>query len=96
VYDSYRRFIQMFSDVVMEVSKKEFEEIIDEMKEARGITHDTEFTAADMKDMVAQFKAYYKKQKGTEFPSDPKNQMKESIKRIPLLGQPAPRTPTAA
>ena len=64
VYDSYRRFIQMFSDVVMELSKKDFEKIIDEMKEARGIKLDTEFTADDMKEMAEKFKAYYKEQKG--------------------------------
>ncbi|HZK39048.1 MAG TPA: pyruvate, phosphate dikinase [Clostridia bacterium] len=82
VYDSYRRFIQMFSDVVMELNKKEFEVIIDEMKHARGITEDSEFTAADMKEMVALFKAYYKKSHGTDFPNDPKEQMMESIKAV--------------
>ncbi|HJD22663.1 MAG TPA: pyruvate, phosphate dikinase, partial [Firmicutes bacterium] len=66
-YDSYRRFIQMFSDVVMELSKKDFEKIIDEMKEARGIKLDTEFNADDMKEMAEKFKAYYKEQKGEEF-----------------------------
>ena len=82
VYDSYRRFIQMFSDVVMELSKKDFEVIIDEMKEARGIKQDIEFSAADMKEMVVQFKAFYKKRKGTDFPSDPKDQMMESVKAV--------------
>jgi len=82
VYDSYRRFIQMFSDVVMELSKKEFEVIIDEMKEERGIKQDTEFTAADMKEMVAKFKAFYKKNKNVDFPSDPKAQMMESVKAV--------------
>jgi len=81
-YDSYRRFIQMFSDVVMELSKKEFEKIIDEMKEERGIQLDTDFTAEDMKEMAARFKAFYKANKGTEFPSDPKTQMMESIKAV--------------
>ena len=81
-YDSYRRFIQMFSDVVMELSKKEFEKIIDEMKEERGIQQDTDFTAEDMKEMAAKFKAFYKANKGTDFPSDPKIQMMESIKAV--------------
>ena len=70
-YDSYRRFVQMFSDVVMELSKKDFEKIIDEMKEEKGIKLDTEFDADDMKKMAARFKAYYKEQKGEDFPSDP-------------------------
>ena len=81
-YDSYRRFIQMFSDVVMELSKKDFEKIIDEMKEARGIKLDTEFTAEDMKEMAEKFKAYYKAQKGTDFPTDPKVQMMEAVKAV--------------
>jgi len=81
-YDSYRRFIQMFSDVVMELPKKEFETIIDEMKEARGIKQDTEFTADDMKEMVARFKAFYKEQKGEDFPSDPKQQLMEAVKAV--------------
>jgi pyruvate,orthophosphate dikinase len=81
-YDSYRRFIQMFSDVVMELPKKEFETIIDEMKEARGIKQDTEFTADNMKEMVARFKAFYKEQKGEDFPSDPKQQLMEAVKAV--------------
>ena len=81
-YDSYRRFVQMFSDVVMELSKKDFEKIIDEMKEAKGITLDTEFDADDMKAMTARFKAYYKEQKGEDFPSDPKVQMMEAVKAV--------------
>ncbi|MDD4412988.1 MAG: pyruvate, phosphate dikinase [Oscillospiraceae bacterium] len=81
-YDSYRRFVQMFSDVVMELSKKEFEKIIDEMKEARGIQLDTDFTADDMKEMTAKFKAFYKEQKGVEFPSEPKVQLMEAIKAV--------------
>ena len=81
-YDSYRRFIQMFSDVVMELSKKDFEKIIDEMKEARGIKLDTEFTADDMKEMAEKFKAYYKEQKGEEFPADPKVQLMEAVKAV--------------
>ena len=81
-YDSYRRFVQMFSDVVMELSKKDFEKIIDEMKEARGIKMDTEFTTEDMKEMTAKFKAYYKAQKGEDFPSDPKVQLMEAVKAV--------------
>ncbi len=81
-YDSYRRFVQMFSDVVMELSKKDFEKIIDEMKEAKGIKLDTEFDAEDMKAMTARFKAYYKEQKGEDFPSDPKVQMMEAVKAV--------------
>ena len=82
VYDSYRRFIQMFSDVVMEISKKKFEVIIDEMKEKRGVTEDIQLNADDMKEMVAEFKAYYKEQKGEDFPTDPRMQMMESIKAV--------------
>ncbi len=81
-YDSYRRFIQMFSDVVMELSKKRFEEIIDEMKEERGITFDTEFSTEDLKEMVEKFKAFYKSENGEDFPQDPKVQMIESIKAV--------------
>ncbi|MEG1880266.1 MAG: PEP/pyruvate-binding domain-containing protein, partial [Oscillospiraceae bacterium] len=81
-YDSYRRFIQMFSDVVMELSKKKFEEIIDAMKNERGIKLDTEFTIDDLKEMVVKFKAFYKKEKGVDFPQDPKEQMLESIKAV--------------
>ncbi len=81
-YDSYRRFIQMFSDVVMELSKKDFEKIIDEMKEEKGIQLDTEFDADDMKRMASRFKAYYKEQKGEDFPSDPKVQLMEAVKAV--------------
>ena len=81
-YDSYRRFVQMFSDVVMELPKSNFEKIIDEMKEARGIKLDTEFNADDMKEMAAKFKAYYKQEKGEEFPSDPKVQLMEAVKAV--------------
>ncbi len=81
-YDSYRRFIQMFSDVVMEISKKKFEEIIDEMKEEKGIKLDTEFTAEDLKEMIARYKAFYKSIKGTDFPQDPKDQLVESVKAV--------------
>ncbi|MDR1464813.1 MAG: pyruvate, phosphate dikinase [Oscillospiraceae bacterium] len=82
VYDSYRRFIQMFSDVVMELSKKRFEEIIDELKDKRGVKDDIELTAADMKELVALFKAFYQKEKGVEFPADPKVQLMEAVKAV--------------
>ena len=81
-YDSYRRFIQMFSDVVMELSKKRFEEIIDEMKEERGIKLDTEFTTEDLKEMVVKFKEFYKNEKGEDFPQEPKAQMMEAVKAV--------------
>ena len=81
-YDSYRRFIQMFSDVVMELPKKEFEKIIDEMKEAKGITLDTEFTAEDLQEMIKRFKDFYKQNKGTDFPSEPKDQLIEAVKAV--------------
>ncbi len=81
-YDSYRRFIQMFSDVVMELSKKDFEKIIDEMKEEKGIQLDTEFDADDMKRMASRFKDYYKEQKGEDFPPDPKVQLMEAVKAV--------------
>ncbi len=81
-YDSYRRFIQMFSDVVMELPKHNFEVIIDEMKAERGIKLDTEFTADDLKEMIKKFKAYYVEQKGEEFPSDPKVQLIEAVKAV--------------
>ncbi len=81
-YDSYRRFIQMFSDVVMELPKHNFEEIIDEMKHDRGIKQDTDFTADDLKVMVARFKKYYKDNKHEEFPSDPRIQLIEAIKAV--------------
>ena len=75
VYDSYRRFIQMFSDVVMEVGKKYFEKLIDEMKARKGVEFDVELTAADLKELAGEFKAEYKKQLGQDFPSDPKVQL---------------------
>ena len=74
-YDCYRRFIQMFSDVVMEVGKKYFEKLIDEMKTRKGVHQDTELTAEDLKELAEQFKAEYKKQLGQDFPSDPKEQL---------------------
>ena len=81
-YDSYRRFIQMFSDVVMELSKKDFEGIIDEMKAKKGVKLDTELDAADMKELVRLFKAYYKSKKGADFPTDPKIQLLEAVKAV--------------
>ncbi len=81
-YDSYRRFIQMFSDVVMELPKRNFEEIIDEMKEEKGIKLDTDFTADDLKEMVKRFKAYYSKNLGGEFPSNPEDQLLRSIEAV--------------
>ena len=71
-YDSYRRFVQMFSDVVMELPKSEFEKIIDEMKEEKGVTQDVELDADDMKALVEKFKSLYKAHQGKEFPQDPK------------------------
>ena len=82
VYDSYRRFIQMFSDVVMEIPKKTFEVIIDEVKEAKGVKNDIDLDVNDMKELVARFKAYYKAQKGEDFPSDPYLQMMEAVKAV--------------
>ncbi len=82
VYDSYRRFIQMFSDVVMEVGKKYFEQLIDQMKEKKGVHFDVELTAADLKELAEQFKAEYKAQLGEDFPSDPIVQLKEAIKAV--------------
>ena len=82
VYDSYRRFIQMFSDVVMEIPKKTFEVIIDEVKEKKGVTNDIDLDVDDMKELVARFKAYYKEQKGEDFPSDPYSQMMEAVKAV--------------
>ncbi len=82
VYDSYRRFIQMYSDVVMEVGKKYFEQLIDEMKEKKGVTYDVELTAEDLKELAGQFKAEYKAKIGTDFPSDPKEQLMGAIKAV--------------
>ena len=82
VYDSYRRFIQMFSDVVMGISKKTFEVIIDEIKEEKGIKQDIELTTDDMKKLVELFKAHYKKEMGEDFPSDPKAQLMEAVKAV--------------
>ena len=81
-YDCYRRFIQMFSDVVMEVGKKYFEKLIDKMKEKKGVTYDVDLTAEDLKTLANQFKAEYKKQLGKDFPSDPKEQLFEAVKAV--------------
>ena len=82
VYDSYRRFIQMFSDVVMEVGKKYFEQLIDEMKEKKGVKFDVDLTADDLKELAQQFKAEYKSKIGEDFPSDPKVQLYEAIRAV--------------
>ena len=81
-YDCYRRFIQMYSDVVMEVGKKYFEELIDKMKEDRGVTQDVELTADDLKELAEQFKAEYKSKIGVDFPSDPKEQLMGAVKAV--------------
>ncbi len=81
-YDSYRRFVQMFSDVVMELSKSDFEKIIDEMKEAKGVKLDTELDADDMKALVVKFKDLYKSKMGSDFPADPKVQLIEAVKAV--------------
>ncbi len=81
-YDCYRRFIQMYSDVVMEVGKKYFEELIDKMKEERGVTQDTELTADDLKELAEQFKAEYKAKIGEDFPTDPKEQLMGAVKAV--------------
>ncbi len=81
-WDCYRRFIQMYSDVVMEVGKKYFEQLIDQMKEARGVTQDVELTAEDLKELAEQFKAEYKAKIGTDFPTDPKEQLMGAIKAV--------------
>ncbi len=81
-YDSYRRFIQMFSDVVMEMSKTFFEGILDEIKEAKGAKFDTDLTADDLKEVIARYKAIYKEKMGEEFPQDPKVQLMEAVKAV--------------
>ena len=82
VYDSYRRFIQMFSDVVMGVGKKHFEELIDAMKKKKGVEFDVDLTAGDLKELAEQFKSEYKKELDEDFPSDPIIQLKEAIKAV--------------
>ena len=81
-YDSYRRFIQMFSDVVMELSKKRFEEIIDALKEKKGVKQDVELDTDDMKELVRLFKQFYQNEKGEAFPQDPKVQLMEAVKAV--------------
>ena len=81
-WDCYRRFIQMYSDVVMEVGKKYFEQLIDAMKEKKGVTQDVELDAADLKELAMQFKAEYKAKIGSDFPSDPKEQLIGAIKAV--------------
>ena len=81
-WDCYRRFIQMYSDVVMEVGKKYFEELIDEMKEKKGVTQDVELTAEDLKELAGQFKAEYKAKIGADFPTDPKEQLMGAVKAV--------------
>ncbi len=81
-WDCYRRFIQMYSDVVMEVGKKYFEQLIDQMKEKKGVTQDVELTAEDLKELANQFKAEYKEKIGTDFPNDPKEQLFGAIKAV--------------
>ena len=81
-WDCYRRFIQMYSDVVMEVGKKYFEQLIDQMKEKKGVTQDVELTADDLKELAGQFKAEYKAKIGSDFPSDPKEQLMGAIKAV--------------
>ena len=81
-YDCYRRFIQMYSDVVMEVGKKYFEELIDKMKEERGVTQDVELTADDLKELAEQFKAEYKAKIGSDFPTDPKEQLMGAVQAV--------------
>ena len=86
-YDSYRRFIQMFSDVVMEIPKSFFERVLDEIKESKGAKYDTDLNAEDMKEIVVRFKEIYKEKKGVEFPSDPKVQLMEAVKEFVNIGQ---------
>ena len=81
-WDCYRRFIQMYSDVVMEVGKKYFEELIDKMKEAKGVTYDVDLTADDLKELAGQFKAEYKNKIGVDFPDDPKEQLMGAVKAV--------------
>jgi len=81
-YDSYRRFIQMFSDVVMEISKAKFERVLDTIKEKKGVKFDTELTADDLKDVIEQYKALYKAEKGTEFPQEPTEQLIEAVTAV--------------
>ena len=93
-WDCYRRFIQMYSDVVMEVGKKYFEALIDEMKEKKGVTLDVELDANDLKELANQFKAEYKNKIGADFPDDPKEQLMGAIKAVFRPGTTHVRTST--
>ena len=81
-YDAYRRFIAMFSDVVMEIPKSEFEDVLDEFKETKGVKYDRDLTAEDLKQVVVRFKEIYKNHKGVDFPQDPKEQLMEAVKAV--------------
>jgi len=81
-YDSYRRFIQMFSDVVMEISKAKFERVLDEIKEKKGVHFDTDLTGDDLKEVISEFKALYKQEKGTDFPQEPTEQLIEAVTAV--------------
>ena len=81
-YDSYRRFIQMFSDVVMEISKSKFERVLDEIKESKGAKYDTDLTAEDLKEVITRFKAIYRDEMGKDFPQDPTEQLMEAVKAV--------------
>ena len=95
-YDSYRRFIHMFSDVVMDIEKNKFEHILEDMKHRKGVQHDTELDAADLRELVRLYLAKYREEKGAEFPQEPKTQLMEAIKAVfRSWTTPAP-TPTAA
>ena len=95
-YDSYRRFIQMFSDVVMEMSKSFFEGILTEIKDAKGAKYDTDLTADDLKEVIARYKAIYAEKMGAEFPQDPKVQLMEAVRRYSARGTIRVRLYTAA
>lgn len=81
-YDSYRRFIQMFSDVVMEVPKSHFERVLDELKESKGVKYDTDLTAEDLKEVIRRFKEIYKEKMGEDFPQEPRTQLMEAVKAV--------------
>ena len=95
-WDCYRRFIQMYSDVVMEVGKKYFEQLIDAMKAKKGVTQDVELTADDLKELASQFKAEYKAKIGTDFPTDPKEQLMGAIRLFSVRGTTPAQTSIAA
>jgi pyruvate,orthophosphate dikinase len=81
-FDSYRRFIQMFSDVVMEISKAKFERVLDEVKEAKGVHYDTELDAQDLKNVITKYKELYKNELGSDFPQEPKEQLMEAVQAV--------------